>query len=177
MSYHPTFKKIRLIYSSTSQPPPGSIGTLISFWENFYIILWENYDIEVGSNIESSTFFADEIIEGYSLLTMDDVLRLSNNDWQSLFLIKDQEKIHRILLEFQHFTLPLQKKNHSHEILEMLPFSYNKPGKVGIYYEKVILFHRLSFMLHPYWITLYSSNFCGNQNSGTKLSIQYSLSF
>lgn len=169
MSYHPTFKQIRLIYSSTSQPPPGSIGTLISFWEN--------YDIEVGSNIESSTFFADEIIEGYSLLTMDDVLRLSNNDWQSLFLIKDQEKIHRILLEFQHFTLPLQKKNHSHEVLEMLPFLYNKPGKVGIYYEKVILFHRLSFMLHPYWITLYSSNFCGNQSSGTKLSIQYSLSF
>lgn len=110
MSYHPTLKQIRLIYSSTSQPPPGSIGTLISFWENFYIILWENYDIEVGSNIESSTFFADEIIEGYSLLTMDDVLKLSNNDWQSLFLIKDQEKIHRILLEFQHFTLPLQRK-------------------------------------------------------------------
>ncbi len=41
---------------------------------------------------------------------MDDVLRLSNNDWQSLFLIKDQEKIHRILLEFQHFTLLLQRK-------------------------------------------------------------------
>lgn len=63
MSYHPTFKQIRLIYSSTSQPPPGSIGTLISFWENFYIILWENYDIEVGSNIESSAFLQMKLLK------------------------------------------------------------------------------------------------------------------
>lgn len=104
-------KRIRLIYSARGSPL-GMCGELITFEENFHAIIWDNLSIEFRDSIESDTFFVDTIIEGYSLLTMDDVLSITYEDYRNLKRINDRDKVLTIIREYLDFTKVFQKRNY-----------------------------------------------------------------
>ncbi len=88
----------------------GSTGILITFEENFFAIIWDNQTVELRSSLESDSFFVDSIIEGYSLLTMDDVLSISFGDYENLIRIRDEEKIQVIIREYLDYTKVLRRR-------------------------------------------------------------------
>lgn len=86
-------------------------GELITFEENFHAIIWDNLTIEFRDSVESDTFFVDAIIESYSLLTMDDVLSITYEDYRNLRRINDRDKVLTIIREYLDFMKVFQKRN------------------------------------------------------------------
>ena len=105
-----TISRIRLIYTDKKYPYPGMCGTLITFQEDFHAIVWDDDSVEFRNSIESDEFFADLIIDGYSLLTMDDVLKIPFRNFEDFYRIKDGHRREEILDQLLKFTEPLQKK-------------------------------------------------------------------
>lgn len=97
------FERVRLI-KDVRGSPIGMRGTLIIYEENFYAILWDNQTVEFRESLESDSFFVDTIIDGYSLLTMDDVLSISFENYENLIRIKDKEKLRIIIKEYLEYT-------------------------------------------------------------------------
>ena len=105
-----TKERVRLIHSDQKIIPIGSCGNLINFDNRLYIIFWDNWRIEIRDSLESNTYFADIILDGYSLLTMDDVLNLSIQNFETLNDIKDKKRKKEILNEYKLFIQPLKEK-------------------------------------------------------------------
>ena len=87
----------------------GLRGDVISFDDRLFIILWEDYTIEIRDFLESDLFFADYILDGYTFLTMDDVLNLSIQNFETIKKIKNETIRNQILNEYALFIYPLQE--------------------------------------------------------------------
>lgn len=103
--------RIRLIYSNQMNQSIGLRGDVISFEDRLFIILWEDYTIEIRDYLESDLFFADYILDGYTFLTMDDVLNLSIQNFETIKKIKNKTIRKQILNEYALFIYPLQEKS------------------------------------------------------------------
>ena len=101
--------RIRLIYSNQMNQSIGLRGDVISFDDRLFIILWEDYTIEIRDFLESDLFFADYILDGYTFLTMDDVLNLSIQNFETIKKIKNETIRNQILNEYALFIYPLQE--------------------------------------------------------------------
>lgn len=104
--------RVRLILADQSYVPIGTCGTLLNYKNQFYCIFWDTHEIELRTCIESDSFYVDTILDGYSFLTMDDVLRISFKNFTEIERIEDENVIREIMFEFNQFVQPMiQKRN------------------------------------------------------------------
>lgn len=101
--------RVRLLTNPTQTLPVGSCGTVLSRDSSGQnLIKWDNGEITLIEDFSDFEANLGYILEGYSLLTMDDVLWISFGNFESLVGIGDSEVIREILEQFCDYTRPLR---------------------------------------------------------------------
>lgn len=101
--------RVRLLTSPTQTLPVGACGTvLLRDSSGQTLVKWDNGEITLIEDFSDFGANLGYILEGYSLLTMDDVLWISFGNFESLVEIGDSGMIREILEQFSDYTRPLR---------------------------------------------------------------------
>ena len=102
-----TKQRVRLLSSTLNNLPPGICGTILSEFSEQFLIKWDNDEVTLSKEFEDDSVVFGYIIDGYSLLTIDDVLRIGFGKYDDLMKIRDSGEIRDILEQFYDFMRPL----------------------------------------------------------------------
>lgn len=102
-----TKQRVRLLSSNLNNLPPGICGTILSEFSEQFLIKWDNDEVTLSKEFEDDSVVFGYIIDGYSLLTIDDVLRIGFGKYDDLMKIRDSGEIRDILEQFYDFMRPL----------------------------------------------------------------------
>lgn len=103
-----TKQRVRLLDSTLDNLPPGICGTILSEFPEQFLIKWDNDEVTLTKEFEDDSVIFGYILDGYSLLTIDDVLRIGFGKYDDLMKIRDLREIRDILDQFYDFMKPLE---------------------------------------------------------------------